>query len=107
VRNDADCRAQGTDAEDAVAALANLISAQSHESEDAFHYSNGEEAAAHPTASPTGTRTAIVPGTVAEIPCFPRSGSMRVIQAPAGAVARSRSGSDRFRSFCGKTSKSV
>ena len=26
--------AQGTDAEDAVAALANLISAQSHESED-------------------------------------------------------------------------
>jgi hypothetical protein len=47
--------------------------------DDTFHYSNGEEAAAHPTASPTGTRTAIVPGTVAEIPCFPRSGSMRVI----------------------------
>ena len=31
-----------------------------------------------------------MPGTVAEIPCFPRSGSMRVIQAPAGAAARSK-----------------
>jgi hypothetical protein len=58
--------------------------------DDTFHYSNGEEAAAHPTASPTGTRTAIVPGTVAEIPCFPRSGSMRVIQVPASAAAKSK-----------------
>jgi hypothetical protein len=51
-------------------------------------HSWGDDAAAHPTASPTGTSTASVPSTVALIPAFLRSGSVRVIHVPAGAAAK-------------------